>query len=191
MKSKIIYNVHLCTDMLSDELTEDIHIFNISGGMSGWPNQKDIIKKLSTKTLYVIKEGVLEEIIEKYAEKSETKLMVKNKKAIPLSRIPSPNISEFTYEYMYPFCSIKNKQLPQFIIDKLWIIRDKRSKNRYKILADIIVSMDNKYQTKKDLESIIFIPRTSLVKDSNRRIVDDIYGFDIIDKKTICIKYRC
>ena len=58
------------------------------------------------------------------------KLMVKNKKAIPLSRIPSPNISEFTYEYMYPFYSINNKQLPQFIIDKLWIARDKRSKNR-------------------------------------------------------------
>lgn len=177
--------------MLSDELVEDIHIFNISGGMSGWHNQKDIIKKLSTKTLYVIKEGVLESIIEKYAEKSETKLRVKNKKAIPLSRIPSPNISEFTYEYMYPFYSINNKQLPQFIIDKLWIIRDKRSKNRYKILADLIVSLENKYQTKKDLESIIFLPRASLVKDSSRRIVDDIYGFDIIDKKTICIKYRC
>ena len=169
--------------MLSDELAEDIYLANVGGERNGWHNQKEIIKKLATKTLHVIKEGVLESIIEKYAEKSETKLKVKNKKAIPLSRIPSVNISEFTSEYINPFCSINDKQLPQFIIDKLWITRDKRSKNRYKILADLIVSVDNKYQTKKDLESIIFIPRTSLVKDSNRRIVDDIYGFDIIDKK--------
>lgn len=191
MKSKIIHNVHLCSDMLSDELIQDINIFNTNEKINPFDRHTETVKKLAAKTLYIIKEGMLEEIIEKYAEKSETKLRVKNKKAIPLSRIPSANISEFTKEYMHPFCSINDNQLPQFIIHKLWIVKDKRSKSRYKILADIVVSLGDKYQTKKDLDSIIFIPRASLVKDSNRRIVDDIYGFDIIDKKTICIKCRC
>ena len=44
MKSKIIHNVHLCTDMLSDELAEDIYLANVGGERNGWHNQKEIIK---------------------------------------------------------------------------------------------------------------------------------------------------
>lgn len=136
------------------------------------------VKDDSIWKTYILNETALERILEKYAEMPKKKFKVKNKEAVLHNRIPSLNMPMFRLEYCNPS---KNDAIAY--VESMEFIKDKRSKSRYRMFADIVILDNNIIKYKKDLDKYYIYPRVTLLK-SNRRVVDDIYGFDIELKNT-------
>lgn len=154
---KEISKYYLGSEIFSEELIEAVEAFKVSDRDSG----KMLLRRLyknSTYKVYITDRNTLDELA----------TMVRGcaKDSIVLVRYCNPS---------------KNDAIAY--IKSMEFVKDKRSKNRYRMFADIIVLNSDIIKHRKDLDKYYIYPRVTLL-ESNRRVVDDIYGFDIKLKST-------
>lgn len=175
---KKIFRYFLGSHIFSEELIEAIEVFKDSNKDNG----KMLLRRLHSHRpwsiggmkMYILKEKALNRILDKYTLMPEEKL----KRIITEDDIPSVNMPMFRFEYLNPY----EKDAIAYI-DSAEFIKDKRSKNRYKMFAYIIILNSDVIKNEADLDKYNIYPRVTLA-ESNSRVIDDVYGFDIELKNT-------